>query len=255
MTKPHLCTQHIVLVSLTVVALAFLLYTQESSASKYNLNNHYAWKLYYKHMRGKLRKPKGHCNITIPLLLNGTDPIRSETAKGNTVLLFMAKATDRQRFSLWQLEPLNNLAKWYERTGQKVTFLVMNHRNSRLPASVFTLFRNLKFYQEPKPEPGKPSIFRQLYGRYRDVFVYDQCGRQQCRISYPLSSTSYQFVKNAVHNALYFYNLPQMCGPCKQVPGPSPGDEDGDGIPDEKPPPDRDTTLGATPDRETSPGW
>lgn len=232
MTRPQLLLQHAYLISLSSVLLACLFLGQESSATTgrvrrntgyWNSYHHYKyWK--YKAPKVKPKLPKGQCNVTASINLNGTDPIRAEAALGNTVLVYMSKTTDKQHFSLWQLPALNQLARWYRHlTKQKVSFLVINHARTTIPYKAFTSFPFLKFYQEPK---GKPSVIKKLNGRYRDVFVYDKCGRQQYRIGYPYSSLRYQFVKNAVHNTMHFYEGRNFCGPCKPAEPFNPGDDE-----------------------------
>lgn len=190
----------------------------------YNYYNKYANYQYRKKYHYKRKKYKyikwprirGRCSHS-PWFIKGVNPVIEEAKKGNVVVLFMLKANDPYSYN--QLGTLSDLADHYKMIGRKVTVMALNHRSRRLPAVFRTRFKNIKFYEEP----AETNIYAMLRADYRQIIVYDKCGRQQYQYSYPYSWMGYPWVKLAIDNARRFYEDYALCGRCKPYVPPTTG--------------------------------
>jgi len=201
------------IIILLLITTLFCFHKQNVESSKKSGNRQPTYYKYYKikvpyHYKNKYVKwPKKRGRCEVPnWKINGTNHIKEEADKGRVVLLFLMKRTCKVCYR--QLDTLNDWAKYYRTIGLPISIIALNHRRQKLPWKVLQQYPLIKFYEEPVGS----KIFDKLRANWREIMIFDVCGRQQYHFGYPYSWLGFQWTKAGVMNTLN--NHVQLCGKC-----------------------------------------
>ena len=86
--------------------------SKKTSVRRPTYYKYYYLKVPYQYKRIRWPKVKGRCKIIPNFKINGTNPVREETAKARVVILYLMKRTCKQCYQ--QLMALNDLADYYK---------------------------------------------------------------------------------------------------------------------------------------------
>ena len=137
---------------------------------------------------------------------NGVEILLGDSLYDQVVVLYLMKRKCEKR-CFDQLMGLNNLARQFEKMGEKVTFVAVKPNRAPSLDHFKPFLPKVEIYTEPRTY----RFMRLLRAQWKEIYIYGRCGMERFYYGDPTSSVSNPFIKYAIQYTLYY---PDECEPC-----------------------------------------